>query len=43
MKISKKKLKKPKNRPPGGQWVGIRILFFSPDFLLFFLGALAKI
>jgi hypothetical protein len=36
MRISKKNLKKPKNRPPGGQGVGIRILFFFQNFYYFF-------
>ena len=35
--------KKPKNRPRGGQGVGVRILFFSHNFYYFFLGAHAKI
>ena len=39
----KKSLKKPKNRPRGGQGVGVRILFFSHNFYYFFLGAHAKI
>ena len=43
LKFSKKSLKKPKNRPPGGQGVGVRILFFPQNFYYFFLGAHAKI
>ena len=42
-KIFKKKLKKTKNRPPGGQGVGVRINFFYPNFCLYYLGAHAKI
>ena len=42
-KIFKKNLKKPKNRPQGGQGVGVRILFFSQNFYYLFLGAHAKI
>ena len=43
LKFSKKNLKKPKNRPPGGQGVGVRILFFFQNFYCFILGAHAKI
>jgi hypothetical protein len=43
MRISQKNLKKPKNRTPGGQGVGIRILFFFQNFYYFFSGAHAKI
>ena len=42
LKFPKKSLKKPKNRPPGGQGVGVRILSFSQNFYYFFLGAHAK-
>ena len=34
-KIFKKYLKKPKNCPPGGQGVGVRILFFYQNFYLY--------
>ena len=40
---SNKNLKKPKNRPPGGQGVGVRIFFLLPEFLFILVRSPCKV